>query len=185
MLTFELAPYYIEVFDNNNYDVSSSDNINAYDQFYVNTNGYRPSSIHGIHLFKGDQLLKSVAVAASGGGTGIHDHSCIVNSARLVICCGDTIFCLAVPELTLQWKTIADAATCFGIYPYQEDYIVHGEMAITRLNTDSDIIWQQGGADIFTTLEGKDDFMITDEYIIATDFQYRRYKFDFEGHIIA
>jgi len=44
--------------------------------------------------------------------------------------------------------------------------------------------WQQSGADIFTTLEGKNNFIITDNYILATDWENRKYKFKFDGRLI-
>lgn len=75
-------------------------------------------------------------------------------------------------------------ATCFGIFKYKEDYIIHGEVEITRLSNDGKIIWQQSGADIFTSLNSeKEDFVIS-EYILATDWDNRKYKFDFDGNQI-
>lgn len=84
----------------------------------------------------------------------------------------------------MLWKTKADQATCFEIFKHKDDYIVHGELEISRLDKNGNIVWQQGGRDIFTTLDGKDDFAITDEYILATDWANRKYKFDFDGKII-
>jgi hypothetical protein len=63
---------------------------------------------------------------------------------------------------------------------------VHGELDITRLGHDGQIIWQQSEADIFVCLDPKEDaFMLTDQYILATDFENRKYKFDYDGNIIA
>lgn len=46
------------------------------------------------------------------------------------------------------------------------------------------VIWQKGGRDIWTTAEGIDDFVVYDNYILATDWDYHRYKFDFDGNIL-
>ena len=81
----------------------------------------------------------------------------------------------------MLWKTKGDEATCFEIFKYQDSYIVHGEMEITRLDRNGNIQWQQSGADIFTTLDGQDNFKLTDDYIIATDWQNRIYKFGYGG----
>jgi len=89
---------------------------------------------------------------------------------------------LSIPELTLLWRTHADQGTCFEIYKYQGSYIVHGEFEISRLHKNGKIIWQQSGADIFTTIEGRKDFELTDKYIIATDFENRVCKFDYDGN---
>ncbi|MDR2840404.1 MAG: hypothetical protein LBV75_03945, partial [Paludibacter sp.] len=45
-------------------------------------------------------------------------------------------------------------------------------------------IWQQGGRDIFTTIDGQNCFALKDNYIVATDWENNKYKFDYDGHII-
>jgi hypothetical protein len=35
-------------------------------------------------------------------------------------------------------------------------------------------IWQQSGAGIFTTLDGKGDFLNTDDYILATGWDHKK-----------
>ena len=46
-------------------------------------------------------------------------------------------------------------------------------------------MWQRFGEDIFTTVDGKqDDFTITDQCIIATDWNNKKYKFDFNGNAV-
>jgi len=86
--------------------------------------------------------------------------------------------------LSLLWRTKADRATCFEIYKYQDSYIIHGELEIARLDKNGKILWQQSGSIIFTTLDGKDNFIITDNYILATDWENRKYKIDFNGQLI-
>ena len=46
--------------------------------------------------------------------------------------------------------------TCFGIHFLDEDYVIHGELEITRLDKDGKIVWQYIGRDIWTTPEGTD-----------------------------
>ncbi|MBB6110356.1 hypothetical protein SAMN05421821_106164 [Mucilaginibacter lappiensis] len=129
--------------------------------------------------------MNSALIGASGGGTAIHATGMIVEPEKLVICCSDSVFCMAIPTLLLQWKTKGDFATCFEVFKYKSDYIVHGEVEISRLSTDGDIIWQQSGADIFVTLDSNEaEFIITDDYILATDWENRKYKFDFDGNVI-
>ena len=80
--------------------------------------------------------------------------------------------------MTLLWRTKADTATCFEIYKYQDRSIIHGELEISRLNIRGKILWQQISADIFTTLDGENNFLLTDNYILATDWENNKYKFD-------
>ena len=84
-----------------------------------------------------------------------------------------------------QWKTVADSASCFGIYYLDQDYVVHGELEITRLDKNGEIIWKYSGGDIWTTESGIDDFAVYDDYILATDWEYYRYKLDFDGKVIG
>ena len=127
---------------------------------------------------------KSAVIRSNGGKTAIHDTSEIIESDRFLICCSDTVFCLSIPDLTLLWRTKADTGTCFEIYKYQESYIIHGELEISRLDKHGKILWQQIGADVFTTLDGEDNFVLTDNYILATDWENNKYKFDYNGRLV-
>jgi hypothetical protein len=184
MKQYTTEKYRIEIYDDQAFTAGSSDNTNVYDYVYFEKSEYIFPSIYGIKIFQNDTLIKSAGIGSIGGGTAIHDTSTIIENARLLVCCSDTIFCLSIPDLTLLWRTQADQATCFEIYKYQDSYIVHGELEISRLDKDGKILWQQGGQDIWTTVEGIDDFAVYDDYILATDWQYNRYKFDFHGKLI-
>ena len=178
---FNIGAYSVEIdCDLPPYNPKSTDNAAVYDALYFVESEYRHTSVYQISTFVSDNLLKRILIGATGGGTTVHKNSFITEKDRLVICCSDTLFCLQIPDLSLLWKTKADDATCFQIFKYQSDYIIHGELEITRLSYNGDILWQQGGADIFT-----EEFKITDNYIYATDFEYRKYTFDFDGNNIS
>ncbi|SDE12637.1 hypothetical protein SAMN05216464_10447 [Mucilaginibacter pineti] len=162
------------------YNPKSTGNANVYNALYFVESEYRHPSVYQISTFLSDNLLKRILIGAMGGATTVHENSFITEKDRLVICCSDTIFCLQTPDLSLLWKTKADDVTCFQIFKYQSDYIIHGEVEISRLSHNGDILWHQGGADIFT-----EEFKITDNYIYATDFGYRKYMFDFDGNNIS
>ena len=58
--------------------------------------------------------------------------------------------------MNLKWNTQADEVTCFQIYVLQEDYIIHGELEISRIDKNGNIKWQYSGADIFVTSDGEE-----------------------------
>ena len=176
--------YDIEIYGDPIFLQDLSDSLKQYDNFYFDQNEFRPTSIHVIKIYQNSNLLKSVAIAATGGNTGIHENSALIDINQLLICCSNSIFCLSIPDLTLLWCTPTDQATCFGIYNLQDTYIIHGEFEISRLDKTGNILWQQSGADIFITPEGKYDFTITENYILVSDWDHRKYKFDFNGQII-
>jgi len=184
MISVEIGEFKAELFDEI-YSSDSADNINKFDFEYLDIDGSYAEQV-GIKLYKDDAIFKSAIISAFGGGTTVHKTSFVTEADRIIICCADTVFCLSIPDLSLLWKTKADTATCFEIFKLPTDYIVHGELDITRLGHDGRILWQQSGGDIFTTLHStNDDFIITDDYILATDWENRKYKFDFDGNIIS
>ena len=91
---------------------------------------------------------------------------------------------MKIPDLSLEWKTVADSASCFGIYYLDQDYVVQGELEITRLDKTGKIIWKYSGEDIWTNENGIDDFAVYDDYILATDWAYNRHKLDFDGKVL-
>ena len=185
MTHYTTDKYCIDIYEDKTFTEGSADNVNQYDFVYFEKSGYRFPSVFGIKTFLDDTLIKSAVIGSIGGGTGIHDTSTILEKDKLLICCSDTVFCLSIPDLTLLWRTQADQATCFEIYKYQDSYIVHGELEISRLDKDGKVLWQKSGADIFTTLDGKDDFELKDNYILATDFENKTYKFSYNGQLIT
>lgn len=133
--------------------------------------------------FYEEELVRSACLAASGGGTGPTYYSCLVDEdTRLLLCCGDQVFCLQLPELKLLWQTQADSSTCFGIKNLpNQTYIVHGELEITCLDLSGCILWQFSGGDIFTTLKGDNLMQVDEESITVKDWNEVVYKLDWEG----
>lgn len=84
----------------------------------------------------------------------------------------------------MKWETQADEVNCFQLFKLQDDYIVHGELQITRLDKDGNIKWQFGGADIFVNIEGEEEFILAENHIILTDFGNRKYKIGFDGKLL-
>jgi outer membrane protein assembly factor BamB len=177
----DIGRYTVKFDGNPIYKEGSADNPHSYDAIYCDDNDAF-STQHDIAIFLSGELLKRVLIGSSWGSTTIHKTSYVFEPDRVVICCSDTVFCLSIPDLSLLWKTKADDATCFEIFKYKSDYIIHGELQISRLSHNGELVWQQSGADIFTTIDSNGDFLITDNYILATDWEKRIYKFDFDGN---
>jgi len=177
--------YRIDIYEDLGFAGGLEDSAIQYDLVYFDKSEYQSPSVYVIKIFQDGALLQSAVIGSIGGGTVIRSSSTIIEDDRLLVCCSDTIYCLSIPDLTLLWRTQADQATCIEIYKYQDSYIIHGEFEISRLDKNGNILWQQSGADIFTTLEGIDNFSITEKYILATDWENRKYKFDFNGQSIS
>lgn len=176
----------IEVFDDPTYQPASGDNTFTYSKQYSSVSeAYQPTSKHGIKIYHEGKKCSSCIILGGGGGTGIHDNSSLVADRQLLVCCTDNIFCLSLPDLDLKWKIQADEATCFQIYNLQEDYIIHGEFEISRIDKDGNIKWQYSGSDIFVTPDGAEAFTLNSDHIVLTDFNKAKYKVDFNGKTIT
>jgi outer membrane protein assembly factor BamB len=77
---------------------------------------------------------------------------------------------VTLPDLKLVWRTTVDSATCFEIFKFNDNFIVHGELEISKIDQEGNIIWRFSGSDIFTTPTGKDSFKIVNEIIYATNW---------------
>ncbi|MGZ3840337.1 MAG: hypothetical protein ACXVMS_13780 [Flavisolibacter sp.] len=183
-MTYQTAKYRIDIFDDKSVASGSSHNVNNYDLIYFNKSEYIYPSAYGIKVFDDNKLLKSAIIGSNAGGTYIHSSSAVIEDDRVVICCADTIFCLSIPNLELLWRCEGDDATCFEIFKHDDSYIIHGEIEISRIDAKGNIMWQRSGGDIFTTPDGLDTFIIAKDYILATDWKYRKYKFNFDGEIL-
>lgn len=175
----------IEILDEPTYKFDSTDNIFIYSKNYFGDGAKEyPTSKHGIKIYEDQRIIENCITIGSGGATGIHTSSSILVDDKLLLCCCDTIFCLALPNLDLQWKTKADQVTCFQIFKYKNDYIIHGEHQVTKLDENGNKIWEFGGADIFVTIDNEEEFIIENDGILLTDFAKTKYKIDFDGKLV-
>ncbi|MBB2950118.1 hypothetical protein [Sphingobacterium sp. JUb56] len=176
--------FIIKIIDEPDYENDSSDNIFRYSKIYSgNDFTYRITSKHGIKVYHEGQVIYSCIITGTAGATSVNQNSYIIDEDQLVICCSDTIFCLSLPDLNLMWKMQTDPITCFQIFKHNDDYLVHGETQVTKLNKNGKIIWKFEGADIFVSLDDE-SFRIENDSILLMDFSNRKYKIDFDGKII-
>ena len=180
-MTFEIGKYRIEIINESDFNPDSKDNSFDYEKKYLPESEYTLPTKFGIRIFENGIELNSAIIGAEGGASGLHSTSQIIETNRILICCNDSVFCLNLPTLNLVWKSKVDIATAFGIYKIENGFIVHGELEITRIDNNGNIIWKNSGTDIFTTLSGKNGFEIRANFIKATDWENRVYKWDLNG----
>lgn len=188
MIATKYKDYTIEIFDDSHYKENSTDNPHKYDIIYGDSSEFSFTSLHGIKIYDVEgNLLKCVGVANTGGATSINKNSFVIKNNLLLICCCDSIFCLSVPNLKLQWQKTADYITCFEIFKCENDYIIRGEVDIIRITDNGDILWKFSGKDIFVTQSGVNDFFIKDDFVFVKDWEENEYKIDCktgDGNII-
>ncbi len=177
--------YHIELIDDSSYTPHSVDNIASYKFEYPEDidihNRYLQSSKHGVRVSAGNDEISSAILFGTGGATGIHDDAYYVSDDYLLLCCSDKVYSLSIPELNLNWSKRFDPATCFAIYPYQEDFIIHGELTISRIDKNGNLKWDFGARDIFVTPSGDPALRLDGNNIELTDWEGYIYLLDETG----
>ena len=106
----------------------------------------------------------------------MHAHSLLILDSRAFVAVGAHVVSLTIGNLHPDWALKIDEATCFGVHydPEHDALISHGELTISRFSRDGEIIWSEGGADIFS--EG---FSLLPQHVEAIDFDRWVYHFDY------
>jgi hypothetical protein len=177
--------YTIDIIDDSNYTLNSADNVAFYDIEYfdgmTNTDRVYPTSKHGIRVSNDEGELASAIICEIGGATTIHDNSVVITNDSILICCSDKIYSLSIPDLKLNWKKRFDAATCFAIHPFNGDFVIHGELQITRIDKDGNEKWKFIARDIWVTPEGNDALELKDNKIKLKDWEGYEYELNPDG----
>ena len=173
--------YTVDIVDEPNFNVGSTDNSFKYDNVYFDDTEFQPTSKHGIKISIGGQIISSAIICGTGGATGIHDNSFLIKNDNLLICCCDTVYSFNLPILTLNWKKELDQATCFAIYQFKDDFIIHGELEIKRIDKNGQVKWNFSTKDIFVTPDGSESIKLTDDKIELTDWDGDKYILNEHG----
>ena len=146
---------------------------------------YQPSSKHGIRITENGIEKCSALLLESGGATGISENSFLIKNDRIYICCSDQIYSLNLADLSANWRNQYDVATCFGIYEFEEDFIVQGEIQVSRIGENGENKWNFSTKDIFVNPDGKREFKIIEKRIELIDWKGYKYELNAEGKILT
>lgn len=186
-MKIEYKSYEIEIINDNNYTLMSSDNKNMYSFEYSNglivtDRGYSVTK-YGIRIK--DSLsnteYSSAILSENGGVTSIHSSSFHIDQDKLWICICDKVYCLGIPNLEIIWHKRFDWATHFSLNPFHDDFLIHGELEIFRISKSGDLKWRFGASDIFINAEKGNHFEIKDKIISVRDWNGKIYNIDENG----
>lgn len=158
------------------YTFGSSDNVRSY-PFEKNLDSESsPVSVHGVFLNE-----DPIAVfGATGGASGVHEHSALFLNGRLYLAVANSVVCLVLQPFDFKWALRVDTATCFGVHFHKPtgSLISHGELEITRFTESGEIDWQSSGRDIFTG-----SLVLEEGAAAVKDFNGDQYNFRYsDGH---
>lgn len=175
--------YNIEIYSDSTYTLNSVDNVHSYKIIHTDPSIY--GCVHyGIKIYEDDEEINSALIIADGGGTSPHEQSVIYEDDRVIICCSNSLFCLSIPELKILWKVEAHTATCYKVFSYKGTYIVHGELGISRISHNGEIMWSTRNSDIYYSLNPEDEIKLTDKSIEIRGANNYLYTFDYDSNPI-
>lgn len=146
---------------------------------------YQPSSKHGIRITENGIEKCSALLLETGGANGISENSFLIKNDRIYICCSDKIYSLNLKDLSVNWRNQYDIATCFGIYEFDEDFIFHGEIQVSRIDKNGETKWNFSARDVFVNPDGKTEFKIVENRIELIDWEGYKYELNAEGKILT
>lgn len=183
-MEFQYNDFIVELTNDSWFDPTSADNVVIYKKVHGHEAHTSSRAGHAIRVKLEDLEIDSAIVFADGGGSTVHEKCFVISGESLLICCGDTVFSLQFPQLDLNWYKQMDLATCFEIYEFKNDFIIHGEVDITRFTIDGSVKWSFSGRDIFVSPDGEGYFNIIDDSIIAKDFCDNVYVLNADGQVM-
>ena len=185
-IAIDYKSYLVKIFEDYTYTENSTDNKYIYMKVIRFDESPYIVSRHAIHVLEDNEMLGSAILLGAGGGTTIHERCYIIENDRVYICAGNSLCCLDLPKLNIIWKVKVDDATAFEIFKMNNDFIVHGELSVSRINENGKIIWQNYGSDIFVLQSGKKCVNINENNTISVrSWDNRKYIFDFNGNILS
>lgn len=185
MIELNFNEYKIVLSDESDYTSNSTDNLLVFEKIFSDeeSNIYNPTR-HGITIYKDEKFLTNALICANGGATRIHENSSVIIENNILICCANSVFNLSLPDLNLNWMRTVDSVTCFRIFSTENGIFIHGELEASRIDTEGNIIWSVGFADILVSPDGRDEFIFHDDFIEIEDWNHNKYKLDFNGKLI-
>ena len=131
------------------FSLDSNYDLGSYAQEYNLEPDYKASSIYEITSRISN---RNCVILAGGGASSVSIDTAIIKDSKCWIGIGDQLVCLSLPSLAMLWHKTIDGATCFGVFksPDGEGLLIHGELDITKITFDGDILWSTSGKDIFS-----------------------------------
>jgi len=191
MIIHYLNEFTIKISEYTKYSPSSSDNINNYQaEIWLNeheqnwTNPMYASKycieIHNSNGF----LMKVIVIGPNGRITSIGERSTLIDDDNLILIIGDFICSLSIPNLTINWKLGTPCITCFKLFKFDNAYLIHGEIEITKVSRKGLIEWSFSGRDVFVSPEGGNEFEIRDDLIYIHDWEKNLYILNKDGKLL-
>ena len=178
----------IELRQEQGYLIKSKNNTNTYQFEYhggqIIKNLVYPLNKRGIIVRnqRDNSEVASAILCENGGKSVLDDHAFSLIDDSIWICIGDKLYCLALPNLQVQWFGDIGIGSNYSIQSFEEDVLVFGELGVVRLGNDGSSKWQYKGGGIF--LPGADKWSICGNQIVLLDANKQKHHLDTNGTLI-
>ena len=113
-------------------------------------------------------------------------HIAILEESVLLLLTQATLAAIDLKTMTLlRQREVVSLGTAFGLYPFGENYLVHGELDIVMLDRQLEKLWSFSARDIFALPSGEEAFEIIGERIVVRDWMAYQYTLDQGGNLIS
>lgn len=165
----------VALWEDHTYTRGSADNVHAYARELAFVGGKRHEwRAVGVRVSEGGRPLSSGVVLLPVGCGEPGAHTILARPGTLYLPCGGEVAALDLPSLQVRWRTESDLACVNGLHeiPGEEALIVHGELAVARVEPDGRVAWERGGRDVFSGA-----LRIVGDAVEVTDWNEDLYRF--------
>lgn len=132
------------------------------------------------------QTGEETQAALIGAGTWCVEGCAVLNGAVLTVLMDRRALQLSLdPFEQLDSKKISADGPLLALYPWGEDFLVHGELEVLRLDRRLRVLWSFSGRDIFVTRGGGKAFEMEQGRIRLRDWEGNRYELDPDGKLLS
>ena len=175
--------FQVEITEDKTFTLQSTDNI-PYNVLFNPENLRRSDITKAFRIrIKSNDSEKDIILI---GSLYCYDTDCaILEDEKLIILMNGTVTIIDIEEYKiLRHEKFSNFGCYFGIYKFQDSYIIYGELEIVKLDKYLNKEWDFSGADIFVTQDKNKPFQISDNKIQLYDWNGVYYELDMNGKLI-
>lgn len=132
--------YNITVFDDSNHKFGFIENKFNYSKYYFCESEVSfPVSRLGIKVFYDKKEVANSIVIGFAGEQDVYTNSYLIDCNQPLICCCDTVICLSIPTLEVNWKKSFDKTLCLRISKQNKDYLIYGKNQVIKIDLNGNI----------------------------------------------
>lgn len=162
--------YEIEITKDKQYSIHSTDN-KFYNQVFQMEN-YNRNDFVCAYRISVHSLIEDYKVALIGRAYGSIENCAVLEDNSLVILVDDYLVFYDLISKNIEKKIrVLDFGTGIEIYPYDDGYIINGEVDIIKVDKLGNRSWSFSGRDIWARPNGDSSINILGDSILLTDFQ--------------